>query len=112
MMQVPAVGAFVRALLPVKLTGDFSATFGVWIALDPADLQRAFAVWSEPEYQNLRLHGWLANALPVWGLLAAPVDLEVRDPEQTPYCGHSSDPELAKVLADVWPHGNVLANLP
>jgi len=112
MMQVPGVGAFVRALLPVKLTGGFSATFGVWVALDPADLQRTFAVWSRPEYQNLRLQGWLANALPAWGLLAAPVELEVRDPEQTPYCAESTDPKLAKVLTEIWPHQDVLAELP
>ncbi|MGC4760556.1 DUF2199 domain-containing protein [Micromonospora trifolii] len=112
MMQVPGVGAFVRALLPVKLTGGFSATFGVWVALDPADLQRASAVWWEPEYQNLRLQGWLANALPIWGLQAAPVELEVRDPEQTPYCAQSSDPGLAKVLAEIWPHEDVLPTLP
>ncbi|MEV4540740.1 DUF2199 domain-containing protein [Micromonospora echinaurantiaca] len=111
-MQVPGVGAFLRALLPVKLTGGFRATFGVWVALDPADLQRAFAIWSGPEYQNLRLQGWLANALPSWGLLAAPVELEVRDPEQTPYCAESPDPELAKVLTEVWPHQDVLAKLP
>ncbi|MEV4282176.1 DUF2199 domain-containing protein [Actinoplanes xinjiangensis] len=112
MMQIPGVGAFVRALLPVKLTGDFSATFGVWVAVDPADLKRACAVWSEPEYQDLRLRGRLANALPLWGLLSAPVELEVRDPEQTPYCASSSDPGLAKVLAEVWPHEDVLPAVP
>ncbi|MEU4482386.1 hypothetical protein AB0F68_30635 [Micromonospora sp. NPDC023966] len=53
MMQVPGVGALVRALLPVQLTGGFSATLGVWVALDPADLQRASAVWWEPECQDL-----------------------------------------------------------
>lgn len=34
----------------------------------------------------------LANALQPWGLLAAPVGLAVRDPEQTPYCAESPDP--------------------
>lgn len=112
MMRIPEVGAFVRALLPVRLTGGFSATFGVWVALDPADLKRTFAVWSEPEYRNLRLQGRLANALPVWGLRSAPVELEVRDPEQTPYCAASSDPALAAVLAETWPHEDVLPHVP
>ncbi|GIF17177.1 DUF2199 domain-containing protein [Actinoplanes teichomyceticus] len=112
MMHIPGVGAFLRALLPVRLTGDFSATFGVWVAVDPADLKRASAVWSEPEYRDLRLRGRLANALPVWGLLSAPVELAVRDPEQTPYCVSSSDPGLARVLAEVWPHEDVLPGLP
>jgi hypothetical protein len=33
MMQVPNVGAFVRALLPVKLTEGRTVTFGVWLAI-------------------------------------------------------------------------------
>src|SRR4051812_39365013 len=64
MMQVPSVGPFVRALLPVALTGGFTVTFEVWLAVHPDDLQRAFRVWWEPEYQDLVLDGWLANALP------------------------------------------------
>ncbi|MEV0136637.1 DUF2199 domain-containing protein [Dactylosporangium sp. NPDC050688] len=69
MMQVPDVGTFVRALLPVRLTGGHTITFGVWIAIDPADLQSVFATWWEPEYQDLRMAGWLANAISPWGLL-------------------------------------------
>ena len=34
MMQVPNVGAFVRALLPVKLTEGHTVTFDIW--RDPA----------------------------------------------------------------------------
>lgn len=63
MMQVPDVGAFVRALLPVRLTGGHTITFGVWIAIDPAHLQPVFATWWEPEYESLRMAGWLANAI-------------------------------------------------
>jgi hypothetical protein len=112
MMQVPNVGPFVRALLPVRLTGGYTVTFGVWVAIHPGDLQRVFAVWWEPEYADLRLDGFLANSVEPWGLLAAPVSLEVRDPEQTPYCSASSDPELSRVLADEWPHEDVLTALP
>lgn len=112
MMQVPNVGSFVRSLLPIKLTGGYTVTFGVWVAIHPDDLQRAFAVWWEPEYASLRLDGFLANVVKPWGLLAAPVTLEVRDPEQTPYCSASSDPELSRLLADKWPHESVLAALP
>ena len=45
MMQVPSLGAFVRALLPVRLTGGHTVTFGVWVAVHPDDLRHAFAVW-------------------------------------------------------------------
>ena len=108
MMQVPSVGPFVRALLPVSLTGGFTITFGVWLLVHPDDLQRAFRVWWEPEYADPALDGWLANALPGWGLLAAPVRAVVRDPEETPYCAQSTDQRLAAVLSQRWPHDVVL----
>lgn len=108
MMQVPGIGTFVRALLPVALEGDASVTFGVWLAIHPDELQRVFRVWWEPEYADLVVDGWLANALPVWGLLAAPVRAVVRNPDETPYCDTSSDEQLAAVLTREWPHELVL----
>lgn len=112
MMQVPNIGAFVRALLPIKLTEGHTITFGVWLTVKPLELQSIFAVWWEPEYRDLRLTGWLANAIPPWGLLAAPVEAVVRDPEQTPYCDRSGDPRLERVLRDEWPHDLVLTAVP
>lgn len=108
MMQVPTAGAFVRALLPVTLSGGSTVTFGVWLSVHPDDLQTAFRVWWEPEYRDLTLDGRLANALPVWGLLAAPVHAAVRDLAETPYCTSSTDAELQAVLSDAWPHEVVL----
>jgi hypothetical protein len=108
MMQVPDVGAFVRALLPVRLTGGHTITFGVWIAIDPADLQSVFATWWEPAYQNLRIAGWLANAISPWGLLSAPVQTVVRNADETPYCESSSHPQLDRVLQEEWPHDLLL----
>jgi hypothetical protein len=112
MMQVPGVGAFVRALLPVQLTGGHTVTYGVWVGIHPDDLQRAFGVWWQPEYTGLTVDGALANALQPWGLLAAPVRLAVRDSEQTPYCVHSPDPLLSRVLTETWPHPEILDALP
>ena len=112
MMQIPSVGAFVRALLPVKLTGEHTVTYGVWVAIDPRQLQRVFAVWWTPEYQDLRLDGLLANSIRPWGLLAAPVSLAVRDPQQTPYCSASTDQQLSRVLSEQWPHEDILDSLP
>jgi hypothetical protein len=37
LMQIPSLGAFVRALLPVSLTGGHTATYGVWVAVHPGD---------------------------------------------------------------------------
>ena len=78
----------------------------------PDDLRRAFAVWWEPAYADLRIDGYLANRIEPWGLLAAPVSLEVRDPDQTPYCSASSDSDLAQGLGSEWPHEETLSRLP
>lgn len=112
MMQVPGAGPFIGALLPVRLTGGYTVTYGVWVGVRPEDLQRAFRVWWEPDYLDLRLNGLLANVIQPWGLLAAPVHLAVRDPEQTPYCVSSPNAVFAGVLDDEWPHETVLATLP
>ena len=62
MMQILSVGPFVRALLVVRLVGGYAVTDGVWVGIHPGDLQRAFRVWWEPEYENLRLEGALTNS--------------------------------------------------
>jgi hypothetical protein len=111
MMQIPDVGPFVRALLPVALTGGYTVTFGVWLLVDPDDLQRASKVWWEPEYADLVLDGWLANSLPGWGLLGNPVTAAVRKREHTPYCVDSSDPVLHAVLTQEWRHDLVFEAL-
>jgi len=112
MMQVPSVGSFLRALLPVRLTCGHTVTFGVWVSVHPDDLQRAFAVWLELAYVDLRLAGYPTNRIEPWGLLAAPVSLEVRDPDHTPYCSASPDPDLLRVLEGEWPHEDILSRLP
>jgi hypothetical protein len=109
MMQVPDVGAFVRALLPIRLTDGHAITFGVWIAIDPAHLQPVFTTWWEPAYQDLRMAGWLANAISPWGLLSAPVQTVVRNADETPYCDSSSNLQLDRVLHEEWPHDLILA---
>jgi hypothetical protein len=80
----PRVGPFVRALLFVRLVGGYAVTYGVWVGVHPDDLQRAFRVWWEPEYEHLRLGGALVNLVPPWGPLAAPVTLAVKDPNIRP----------------------------
>ena len=112
MMQVPNVGPFVRCLLPVHLTDGYTVTFGVWIGVHPDDLQRAFGVWWEPDYRDLVLEGRLANSLPGWGVLAAPLTAVVRDIDQAPYVSRSPDHLLEEVLSRDWPHEDVLAGLP
>ena len=111
MMQVPGAGPFVRALLPVRLTGGHTITFGVWISISPDDLQRTFKLWWEDDYVNLVLEGVLANDVPPWKLLGAPVKLQVRNKDHTPYCVASADRLLESVLSTTWPHDEILAAL-
>ena len=112
MLQVPNVGAFVRALLPVRLTGGYQVTFGVWMAVHPDDLQRAFRIWWEPEYVDLVLDGVLANALPTWDVFGASLQAVVRNADHTPYVETTSHSALQRVLTDEWAHESVLSALP
>lgn len=102
LLQVPDLGAFVRALLPVRLERAHKLTFGVWVAVAPEDLKRASDVWWEPGYRDLVIEGRLANALPPNVELGAPVRLAVRNPEHTPYCDSSTDPNLQALLTHTW----------
>lgn len=112
MMQVPGVGPFCRCLLPVQLDGGYTVQFGVWIAIHPNDLQRAFAGWWSAEYAALELNGYLANSLPGWDCLGASVRAIVVDPDHTPYVIESANETLTQVLTRSWPHDQVLRSLP
>lgn len=112
LMQVPDAGAFVRALLPVRLTGGYHVTYGTWVAVHPDDLQRAHATWWEPEYVDLRLAGVLANDVQPWGLLGSPVTVAIVHENQGPYCVASPEPRLAGVLDQEWDHELVRPTLP
>lgn len=112
MMQVPNVGAFVRCLLPVHLSGGHRVRFGVWLGVHPDDLKRAFSQWWEPTYETLTFDGRLANRLPIWNLYGTPAFAEVVDADATPFIVSSDSAELARVLADEWPHEDVLSALP
>ena len=112
MMVVPEIGGFLRALLPVTLVGGDTVTYGVWVAVSPEDLHHAFDVWWAPAYADLRIEGYVANRVEPWGLLGAPVVLEVRDVDVTPYCVASPVEDLQEVLTREWAHDLVLGTLP
>lgn len=112
MMQVPEAGPFCRALFPVHLDGGYTVHFGVWVAIHPDDLQRAFGVWWTDNYQSLELEGYLGNDLPRFGGLGVSVRLEVLNPDHTPTVTHSESPEIASALSDTWRHDDLLPLLP
>jgi hypothetical protein len=111
LMQVLGVGAFVRVLVPIHLTGGYTVTFGAWLGVDPDDLRKAYGVWHTDDYRDLELDGRLANMLPPWEshTLARPLRAIVRDPDVVPYAAESSDDFLQRVLTDEWPHEEILA---
>ena len=64
--QADGVGAFVRCLMPVALTGQASVTYSVWLSVHPDQLQQAYADWETPAYADLKLDGVIANAVKPW----------------------------------------------
>jgi hypothetical protein len=111
MMQIPDVGAFVRASLEVRLSDHSTVTFGIWLSVHPEALQIAHEVRDQPSYLALTVDGLLANAVPPWGMLAAPVHAVVRDRRHPPYCESSSDPLLTRVLTHEWPTHTIVTAL-
>jgi hypothetical protein len=112
MMQVPGISPYLRALLPVSLIGGHKVTFGVWVAVSPDDLHQAHATWFSEEYKDLQIEGSLANNIPPWAVLDAPVSLRVRDTNETPYCVSSTNATLEAILTREWPAQEVLVALP
>ena len=110
LMQVQGVGAFVRILVPIKLTGGYTMTYGAWLGVHPDDLRRAWEVWRTPEYTELRLHGLLANILPSCGsdTYGKPLEAAVLDVDHVPYAVNSPDEFMRRLLQDQWPHDMVL----
>jgi hypothetical protein len=113
LMQVQGIGAFVRVLLPIRLSGGYSIRVAVWLGVHPTDLRHAYEVWWAPEYVDLRLEGRLATAVPPWGdeVFGKPASAIVRDPDQLPYLSSTTDSMLTRVLAEEWPHEEILAAL-
>jgi hypothetical protein len=111
LLQVQGVGAFVRVLLPIRLTGGFSLTVGTWLAIHPDRLRGIWEVWETPAYAGLALDGLLANAIPPWGdrTLGTPVEAAVRDPGQFPYVERGREAVVQKAIATEWAHEDILA---
>ena len=69
--------------------------------------KHACKVWNAPQYADLKFTGYLANRIQPWGLFAVPVNLAVRNVDQTPYCVSSLNEDLTRE----WPH-DILESLP
>ena len=111
LMAVKGIGGFVRILVPVKLTGGYTVTYGAWLSVDSPSLQRAWELWTDEGYKDLKLNGVLANMLPVWEdeTFIKPIEAAVINVEHVPYAIASSDEFMSRVLNEEWPHEVVLA---
>ena len=112
LMQVRGVGGFVRILIPVKLSGGYTVTYGAWLSVASEDLHKAWEVWNDNSlYQQLRISGILANMLPGWEseTYIKPVETAVLNVEHTPYAVDSPDDFMRSVIQAEWPHEVVLA---
>jgi hypothetical protein len=114
LLQVQGVGAFVRALLPVRLEGGDTVTYGLWLGVQPEELRQLWEIWNEPTYLDHEFEGWCANGIPPWkeAVLAAPVIARPRKRDEVPYVTASDHPVLASLLEREWPHDFVLSGLP
>ncbi len=99
---------FVRSLFPRSVEGHGVWSFGLWIEVAKDDLERISRAWDDPTaYLALRFTGRLANDLTAehqpGAVLGAPVEVAVKTADVKPYVHASSDPEVAALLARVWP---------
>lgn len=111
LMMVKDLGAFIRVLVPIHLSGGYTVTFGAWLSVHPDELRRAYEIWFTPEYVELELDGVLANMLPLWEdqTYRRALRVTVRDPDEVPYAADSTDADLHQILTAEWPHEFVLS---
>jgi hypothetical protein len=106
------IGAFVRCLMPVRLTGGGTLEYSVWLRVPAEKVRHASEIWEAPEYADLRLEGTVANAVQPWAdLLGAPARAEVRDPESIPYLVADEGTLVHRILHDEWDRDDVLGRL-
>ncbi|MGW4941631.1 DUF2199 domain-containing protein [Actinoplanes sp. NPDC004185] len=106
------IGAFVRCLMPVRLTGGGTLEYSVWLRVPAPMLQHASEIWEAPEYADLRLEGTVANAVQPWAeMLGAPARAEVREPDAIPYLVADEGTLMHRILHDEWDRDDVLSRL-
>ena len=108
-LAIKTIGFFVRVILPVKLTDGYSVDFGTWLEVHSEDFRTTWQTWNMPEYADLSIEGYVANAIEPWKKLPHTlVRATVRDIDQVPYLTSCNDERMSKILGDTWPHDEVL----
>jgi hypothetical protein len=108
-LAIKDIGFFVRVVLPVRLTDGFAVDFGTWLEVHSESFRQAWRTWNFPEYKDLVLEGYLGNEIAPWGELPhALVKAVVREMDKVPVVDSCGDPEIAKIIGEMWPHADVL----
>jgi hypothetical protein len=110
--QADGVGAFIRCLMPVALSGQATVTYSVWLGVPADQLRQAYAEWETPAYADLKLDGVIANAVKPWpDLFGDAAQAEVRDLNSLPYLVARQNSVLSRVLTQVWDRDDVLSRI-
>jgi hypothetical protein len=112
LLRLDDLGAFIRCLMPVRLSAGSMITYSAWLQVDPASERQARKVWNEPAYAELRLEGTIANAIKPWGQISGePARAEVRDTGILPYLVAEPGTLLERVLTETWDRDDVLSRI-
>jgi hypothetical protein len=110
--MLDGVGAFIRCLMPVRLSGGGQLTYSVWLSVDDDQLRAAYADWETPAYRDLVLDGTIANAIRPWpDLSGESARAEVRETDVLPYLVGEPGSLLEEVLTVEWDRDDVLSRI-
>jgi hypothetical protein len=108
-LAIKDIGFFVRVVLPIKLSNGFAVDFGTWLEVPAQEFRTAWQTWNFPEYKDLVLEGYLANAIAPWPPFPhVMVRATVRDMEEVPVVTSSGSGDMMAVMGVEWPHARIL----
>jgi hypothetical protein len=110
-LAIKDVGFFLRVVLQVRLDDGSRVDFGTWLEIDADDFRTAWRTWNFPEYADLAVEGYPANAIAPWGEFPhVLVKATVRDTDEVPILTSCADMEVMRVIDGIWPQDHVLAS--
>jgi hypothetical protein len=104
LLCLPPFGAYLRALLPVRVEGGGVLTYGLWVKVAAEKFDNLRVVWPSPDYATVRTVGVLANKLPFQHAIYADVTVEVVDPNRKPVVTSSADTWTQELIDTELPH--------
>ncbi len=109
-LAIKNVGFFLRVVLQVKLDDGSHVDFGTWLEIHSEDFRTAWQTWNFPEYKDLSVEGYVANAVEPWGRFPhALARATVRDVDEVPLLASCPDDKVQRIIEGVWSRDEVLA---